>query len=228
MACPPASAPARGRPAARRRTRCSRTCATPNSLRRNVSCVRRRGRATLRRRPRAVQNSSGVSDSRVPCAGGRDVGMPRMSSLVQMPSRSGCPQAVRGAFQFGSLALAAVVSAGWPAAPRAPWSARAAKPPPSRPPPPRPALGGRRERRVAAAPAGAWAPTSADRRADDQSGDRERRQACRITALSDSPITCSMDDSYQPARVLLVTRRQPRHRRGHGPARGRARLRTCA
>ena len=35
-----------------------------------------------------------------------------MSSLVQMPARSGCPHGVRGAFQFGSFALAAVVSAG--------------------------------------------------------------------------------------------------------------------
>jgi hypothetical protein len=38
--------------------------------------------------------------------------MPRMSSLVQVPSRSGWPHEVRGAFQFGSLTLAAVVSAG--------------------------------------------------------------------------------------------------------------------
>src|SRR3954469_19446296 len=38
--------------------------------------------------------------------------MPRMSSLVQMPDRSGCPHGVRGAFQFGSFAFAAVVSAG--------------------------------------------------------------------------------------------------------------------
>src|SRR6185436_21191727 len=38
--------------------------------------------------------------------------MPRMSSLVQMPVRSGWPQAVFGAFQFGSFAFAAVVSAG--------------------------------------------------------------------------------------------------------------------
>jgi hypothetical protein len=35
-----------------------------------------------------------------------------MSSLVQMPVRSGAPHAVRGAFQFGSFTLAAVVSAG--------------------------------------------------------------------------------------------------------------------
>ena len=35
-----------------------------------------------------------------------------MSSLVQMPVRSGSPHAVRGAFQFGSFTLAAVVSAG--------------------------------------------------------------------------------------------------------------------
>src|SRR5215467_13198839 len=38
--------------------------------------------------------------------------MPRMSSLVQMPERSGWPHTVFGAFQFGSFAFAAVVSAG--------------------------------------------------------------------------------------------------------------------
>ncbi len=35
-----------------------------------------------------------------------------MSSLVQMPVRSGWPHDVRGAFQFGSFTFAAVVSAG--------------------------------------------------------------------------------------------------------------------
>ena len=35
-----------------------------------------------------------------------------MSSLVQIPDRSGWPHAVFGAFQFGSFAFAAVVSAG--------------------------------------------------------------------------------------------------------------------
>ena len=35
-----------------------------------------------------------------------------MSSLVQMPERSGAPHTVRGAFQFGSFAFAAVISAG--------------------------------------------------------------------------------------------------------------------
>ena len=38
---------------------------------------------------------------RVPNAAGRDIGIPRMSSVVQMPSRSGWPHAVRGAFQCG-------------------------------------------------------------------------------------------------------------------------------
>ena len=34
-----------------------------------------------------------------------------MSSLVHVPSRSGCPHAVRGAFQFGLVRLAAFDSA---------------------------------------------------------------------------------------------------------------------
>src|SRR5262245_38887046 len=48
---------------------------------------------------------------RVPNAGGRDIGMPRMSSVVQMPSRSGWPHAVRGAFQCGFVRFAAAASA---------------------------------------------------------------------------------------------------------------------
>ncbi len=48
---------------------------------------------------------------RSPNCCGRDIGTPRMSSVVQMPSRSGCPQAVLGGVQCGFLRAAALASA---------------------------------------------------------------------------------------------------------------------
>jgi hypothetical protein len=48
---------------------------------------------------------------RVPNDAGRDIGIPRMSSVVQIPSRSGWPHAVRGVFQCGFVRLAADASA---------------------------------------------------------------------------------------------------------------------
>ena len=48
---------------------------------------------------------------RVPNVCCRETGTPRMSSLVQVPSRSGCPRALRGVFHFGFERLAAFASA---------------------------------------------------------------------------------------------------------------------
>src|SRR5215510_13730032 len=75
--------------------------------------------------------------------------MPRMSSLVQTPSRSGCPHAVRGAFQLGSLAFAAVISAGIARNADGFIVGPKPRPPPSPLPPARPPAG------AAAAAAGA-------------------------------------------------------------------------
>ena len=47
----------------------------------------------------------------MPNCGGRDIGTPRMSSLVQMPSRSGWPHASFGAVHFGLTTVAADASA---------------------------------------------------------------------------------------------------------------------
>src|SRR5688572_7559910 len=86
-----------------------------------------------------------------------------MSSLVQTPSSSGWPQAVRGTFQFGSLTFAAVVSAGIArsadgarsgAPPRPP-------PPPARPPPCLPGACAAGAPGAAGAPAGACAASVA-------------------------------------------------------------------
>src|SRR5688572_23209594 len=86
-----------------------------------------------------------------------------MSSLVQTPSSSGWPQAVRGTFQFGSLTFAAVVSAGMArsadgarsgAPPRPP-------PPPARPPPCLPGACAAGAPGAAGAPAGACAASVA-------------------------------------------------------------------
>src|SRR5262245_41953134 len=75
--------------------------------------------------------------------------MPRMSSVLNVPCRSGWPHGVRGACQFGSLAFAAVVSAGTEriadgVRPRPPPRPPPPPPPPRapRPPPPCPCTAG--------------------------------------------------------------------------------------
>src|SRR5687768_6023071 len=65
-----------------------------------------------------------------------------MSSLVQVPSRSGWPHDVRGAAHLGSLTFAAVVSAGIArSADGVRSGAPPRPPPPPAPPPPRPPCG---------------------------------------------------------------------------------------
>ena len=132
--------------------------------------------------------------------------MPRMSSLVQVPSRSGWPQAVRGAFQFGSLALAAVVSAGIARSAEGALVGAAKPPPPSRPPPPT-AL---RRRRCAAGrrPGGRLRADERDRERRRLSPDRATaaRTLCRITACASGfSHNMSQHDLQPRGRVLLVT-----------------------
>ena len=123
--------------------------------------------------------------------------MPRMSSLVQMPSRSGWPHDRRGAFQFGSFTLAAVVSAGIARnAEGALVGADEAAAPPRPPAPPRGAP-------AAAAGAGT---DERDRSATTRPVTRnDARTLCRITRLLSGFSHNMSQMTSTPRRVLLVT-----------------------